>query len=77
MEEVKQQSGPCLDPLWDNTMVFEPSCGHTLHALCMQEVDKNSRTREQQNRCPSCRGWMWGYWKEVVPVVQKDTSSRE
>ena len=34
-------------------------------------VFEHATTREQRNRCPSCKGWVWGYWQ---PQTRNHTS---
>ena len=69
VEEADESCVVCLAPLYDNTMLFRTACQHSVHACCMKGVFEFGETNERKNRCPKCRGWVWGYWQPTVPKV--------
>ena len=74
-EESKETCGVCLEPMWNNSMMFMPACKHTVHASCMSGVFEHAPTPDERNRCPTCRGWVWGYYVQPVPKGSRPHAS--
>ena len=68
-KEKEEDCSVCLAPLWDNTMLFQTACKHAIHGHCMRGVFQHGITAEQRNMCPTCKGWVWGYWQPPVAEV--------